>query len=68
MVPMRRPDLGGKVGEGADVVAEQRVGVGELGTGQLDAVAAVASEEDDHVLAPFPCFNGLGPGGNNRPQ
>src|SRR5581483_7666265 len=34
-------DLGGEVGEGGDVVAEDGRGVGKLGAGQLHAVAGV---------------------------
>jgi hypothetical protein len=48
---LRRTDLRREIREGADVVAEQRVGIGELAAGELDAIAAVAREEDHHVLA-----------------
>ena len=43
----RCPDFGGEVGQGADVVAEGGRDVGELGAGQLHAVAAVAAEAND---------------------
>src|SRR5206468_4247148 len=39
-------DLGGEVGQRADVVADQRAGVGELRSGELHAVAGVAAESD----------------------
>ena len=42
-------DLGREVGERREVVADQRRGVGELGPGQLHAVAGVAGEADDDV-------------------
>ena len=45
-----RADLGREVGERREVVAEQRRGVGELGAGQLHAVAGVAGEADDDVV------------------
>ena len=48
---LRRTDLRREIREGAYVVAEQRVGIGELAAGQLDAVAAVTRKEDHHVLA-----------------
>src|SRR5207249_2985598 len=43
-------DLGGKVGEGGEVVAVQRGLAGELGAGELHAVARVAGEADDCVI------------------
>ena len=43
----RSADLGGELGEGCQVVAEQRTGGGEPVTGQLHAVARVAGEPDD---------------------
>ena len=49
----RGADLGGEVGQRADVVAEDGRGVGELRAGQLHAVAGVAGEADgrfDSVL------------------
>jgi hypothetical protein len=42
----RGADLGREVREGADVVAENGRGVGELGPGKLHAVAGVAGEAD----------------------
>src|SRR6202022_4962284 len=43
-------DLGGKIGEGGEVVAVQRDLAGELGAGELHAVAGIAGEADDRVL------------------
>src|SRR5262249_11851395 len=45
------------VGEGGDVVAEQRRGVGELGAGQLHAVAGVTRQAYRYRLA-FLQWNG----------
>jgi hypothetical protein len=41
-----RADLGGKVGEGGEVVARERRLRGEAATGQLHAVAGVSGEPD----------------------
>ncbi len=46
----RGPDLGGVVGEGADVVAERGGGPRELGPRQLHPVAGVAGEPDGDPL------------------
>ena len=43
-------DLGGEVGEGGQVVAELRGGVGELAAGDLHAVAGIAGKTDDDVV------------------
>src|SRR5690606_16322436 len=58
-----RADLGRVVRKSAYIVAEERVGVGELASGQLDAVAAVAGEEDHHFFARL---HRLGPGRGYR--
>ena len=42
----RCADLGGEVREGREVVAEEGGGLGELGAGELHAVAGVAGEAD----------------------
>ena len=55
--PRRRPDLGRKVGQRREVVAEERGLACEAPTGQLHAVAGVAGEPDDHVLE---LLDGLG--------
>ena len=44
------PDLGGEVGQGHQVVAEDRRLLGEPVTGQLHAVTGVAREPDDHPV------------------
>jgi hypothetical protein len=44
------PDLGGEVGQGGQVVAEDGGVGGEPVTGQLHAVAGVAGEADDHPI------------------
>ncbi len=49
-----RADLGGVIGEGGDVAPGQGALHGELGTGQLDAVARVAGEADDDLVTDFP--------------
>src|SRR5262249_12095884 len=49
--PRRGADLRGEVRQGADVVAEQGRGVGELGAGQLHAVARVPRQADRHAVA-----------------
>ena len=46
----RRPDLRREVGQGADVVAEDRGRPGELGPGQLHPVAGIAGEADGDAL------------------
>ena len=46
----RRTDLGGEIGQGADVVAEDGGRSGELRAGQLHAVARVAREADRDPL------------------
>ena len=46
----RRTDLGGEIGQGADVVAEDGRRSGELCAGQLHAVARVAGEADGDPL------------------
>ena len=58
--PGQRPggsaNLGGEVGQGAQVVASQRRLVGELRAGDLHAVAGIAGEADDdgvRVLRPI---------------
>ena len=47
----RGANLGGEVGQGADVVAEDGRGVGELGAGELHAVAGVAAQADGRRLS-----------------
>ncbi len=54
---LRGTDLRREIRESADVVAEQRVGVGELGAGELDAITGIAGEKDHDVL---PLLYGLG--------
>src|SRR5262249_29726087 len=44
----RGANFGRKVGQGADVVAQDGGGVGELGTGQLHAVTRVAAKPNRH--------------------
>ena len=44
------PDLGREVGQGGQVVAEQRRRAGEPVAGELHAVAGVAGEADDHPV------------------
>ena len=44
-------DLGGEVGQGAEIVAGQRGLVGELHAGDLHAVAGVAGEADDDGIS-----------------
>ena len=51
-------DLGGVVGEGREVVAVQRDGVGELAAGDLHAVAGIAAEPDDGLLDDFALLRG----------
>ena len=46
----RRADLGREVGQGADVVAEDGGRPGELGPGELHAVAGIAGEADGDPL------------------
>jgi hypothetical protein len=46
----RGTDFGGEVGQGADVIAEDCRGVGELGAGQLHPVARVARQADSDRL------------------
>ena len=46
----RRADLGREVGQRADVVAEDGGGPGELGAGELHAVAGIAGEADGDSL------------------
>jgi hypothetical protein len=46
----RRPDLGGIVGEGGEVVPGERGRLGELGAGELHTVAGVADEADGDGL------------------
>ena len=46
----RGPDLGREVGEGRQVVALQRRGVGELRSCELHPVARVAREADDDIV------------------
>ena len=41
-------DLGGEIGQRADVVADHRGGVGELRAGELHPVAAVTGEANRH--------------------
>ena len=53
-------DLGGEVGKRGEVVAGERRRFGELGAGELDSIAGVATETNRHtfdLLAGFPhCF------------
>ncbi len=46
----RRPDLRGEIGQGGEVVAEDRGGGGEPVPGELHPVARVPREPDDDVL------------------
>ncbi len=46
----RGPDLGGKVGQRREVVAERRAHRGEPVAGELHPVAGVAGEADDEVV------------------
>ena len=63
----RGADLGREVGQGADVVAEDRGRPGELGPGQLHAVAGVAGEADRDPLELLDRELGL-PGGRHAPS
>ncbi len=56
---LRRADLRRVVREGADIVAEERIGVSELAAGELDAITAIPGKKDDDVLARL---DGLVPG------
>src|SRR5439155_18907372 len=49
-------DLGGEVWQGAEVVARERSRLGELGAGELDAIAGVAAETDRYT---FDLLSGL---------
>ena len=51
--PRRCTDLGGKVGKGREVVAEDRRGVGEAVAGELHAVTRITGETDDYPLFVF---------------
>jgi hypothetical protein len=46
----RRPDLGGELGQGGQVVAQQRAGGGEAIARELHPVAGVAGEADDDPI------------------
>ncbi len=46
----RRSNLGGEIRERRQVVAGQCRGIGELATGDLDAVARIAREANDHRI------------------
>jgi hypothetical protein len=48
--PGGRSNLSRKIGEGADVVPKDRRGIGELGSGQLHAVARVPGKSDGCVF------------------
>ena len=58
----RRPDFGREIGEGGEVVARQRGFEGELGPGDLHAIAGIPGEPDDHIIARL----ALGPGSLGR--
>ena len=53
----RRTDLGGEIGEGAQIVPGERRFVGELHPGDLHPVTGIAREADDDR---FPLFDRLG--------
>jgi len=55
-VPAGARNLGGEVGQRADVVAEDGRGVGELGAGELHTVAGVARKTNRHR---FQLFDGV---------
>ena len=65
---VRRANLGGKVGERGDVVADEGRRVGELRAGQLHAVARVAAEPDRGLVDFKSCFFycGSSSGGHRR--
>jgi len=48
--PLRRPNFSRKIRESGEVIARQSRRQGELSTGQLHAVAAVASETHDDIF------------------
>ena len=56
--PGRRPDLGGEVWEGRQVVAQHGGLVRELAPGQLHTVTGVSGEADDHGLELFDRLRG----------
>ena len=55
-----RADLGGEVGQGAEIVSRQGALVGEVHPGQLHAVAGVAGETNDHLVPFFDDFHAAG--------
>ena len=55
----RRADLGREIRQGADFVADEGGGAGELVSGELHAVAGVTGETDDDVIQLADFFVGL---------